>query len=178
MDVVNKQIIWFAPKGECDADRIAVIRTPGNLRTIFGSNCDGKLIASGIASQLAEATFSLTPAAQRGFCRGRQLALNVVDLDAYTRAFNAMAGLAFDSVAEIGNIGNLPATALYDFCNAFPTLLHEWMWLVLNVLDMPTDIRNVIACLYTAITAYSSGCGDCTFKDGEYALPAIEFVLA
>ncbi len=59
----NKHIIWFAPKGECDGDRIAVLRTPGNLRTIFGSNCDGKLIAAGIASQRADATVSLTPAA-------------------------------------------------------------------------------------------------------------------
>ena len=33
-----------------------------------------------------------------------------------------------------GNICDVPATMLYDFCNAFPTLLHEWMWLVFQYL--------------------------------------------
>ena len=28
------------------------------------------------------------------------------------------------------NILDIPAVMLYDFCIAFPTLLHEWMWLV------------------------------------------------
>ena len=52
---------------------------------------------------------------------------------------------------------------LYDFCNAFPTLLHEWMWLVLNVLKIPKMLLRVIECLYTSINAFSSGCGDGSF---------------
>ena len=120
---------------------------------------------------------------QRGFCRGRQLSLNIVDIDTYMRAFNDLSGMCeadyspeddsdahlfSDDVAEDGkvtlrcdttqskvtlrcdtgasstaaaeglsfkgDIGKIPAAMLYDFCNAFPTLLHEWMWLVLNVL--------------------------------------------
>ena len=51
----------------------------------------------------------------------------------------------------------------YDFCNAFPTLLHEWMWLVSNVLRIHSPIFKVIECLCTSIRAYSSGCGDGSF---------------
>ena len=60
----------------------------------------------------------------------------------------------------LGNIGDIPAAMSYDFCNAFPTLLHEWMWLVLKVLKIPKDIVKVIERLYSKIFAYSSGCGD------------------
>ena len=37
-----------------------------------------------------------------------------------------------------GNISDIPAVMLYDFCNAFPTLLHEWMWLVLFFCEFPS----------------------------------------
>ena len=58
---------------------------------------------------------------------------------------------------------DIPAVMLYDFCNAFPTLLHERMWLVLNVLCLPKPLLKVIECLYTSIKAYSSGIGDGSF---------------
>jgi len=89
----NRQLVWFAPKGELDDDSVAVLRTPDNLRTIFGSNADVKLISAGVSDSIVEATLELTPAAQRGFCRGRQLSLNVVDLDTFSRAFNTCADI-------------------------------------------------------------------------------------
>jgi hypothetical protein len=60
-------------------------------------------------------------------------------------------------------IGDLPAAALYDFCNAFPTLLHEWLFFVLKVIRCPKEYRNVIQAMYTKIMAYSSGIGECAF---------------
>lgn len=62
-----------------------------------------------------------------------------------------------------GRIADLPAAMLYDFSNAFPTLLHEWLWLVLKVLQIPKNIVKVIERLYSKIFAYSSGCGDGSF---------------
>ena len=62
-----------------------------------------------------------------------------------------------------GNIFDIPAVMLYDFYNAFPILLHEWMWLVSNVLRIPKPLLRVIKCLYTSITAYPSGIGDGSF---------------
>ena len=85
------QLVWFAQKGELDDDSVAVLRKPVNLRTIFGSNADAKLIFAGVSDSIVDATLELTPAAQRGFCRGRQLSLNVVDSDTYSKAFNICA---------------------------------------------------------------------------------------
>ena len=42
---LNKQLVWFAPKGSSEQDHTALIRSPNNLRTIFGSNSDSKIIA-------------------------------------------------------------------------------------------------------------------------------------
>ena len=167
LEQLNRQLCWFAPKGVVDQDSIAVLRTPENLRTIFGGNADAKLISGAISFAITEPALAITPAEQRGFCRGRQLSLNVVDLDTYMRAFNLLSNidLAEEKRSEPyrGNIGDIPASMLYDFCNAFPTLLHEWLWLVLEVLKIPTVIVKVIERLYSNIFAYSSGCGDGPF---------------
>ena len=93
LDRLNMQFVWFPPKGELEEDSTALIRTAGNLRTVFGGNSDSKLIASGIADSITSSTLAITPANQRGFCRGRQLSLNVVDIDAYMRAHNQLSGI-------------------------------------------------------------------------------------
>ena len=38
----NRQIVWFVPKGMYEHDDTMLIRTPDQLRTIFGSNVDSK----------------------------------------------------------------------------------------------------------------------------------------
>ena len=80
----------------------------------MGSNADSKLISGGICYAISGAAIAITLAAQRGFCKGRQLSLNVVDLDTYMRAFNLVSSI--DLTAEkkrnepyTGNIGNIPA---------------------------------------------------------------------
>ena len=103
----------------------------------------------------------LTPELQRGFCKGRQLSMNIVDLDAYMRAFNDL--YEPPGVVDSSNVGQYPATALYDFCNAFPTLLHAWLFLLLKVLKLPDSIRWTIWWFYQKVTAFSSGTGDGSF---------------
>ena len=98
---------------------MAVLRTPDNLSIIFGSNADSKLISSGILDSLVEQTLALTPAARLGFCRGRQLSLNVLDLDTYMRAFNLCSSIDLTEVKRDehyrGNISDIPVVMLYDF---------------------------------------------------------------
>ena len=98
----NKQIVWFAPKGASHVDRVAVIRTPNNLRTIFGSNCDSKLISGTISHKLVGPMLKVTPQNQRGFCKGRQLSLNTVDLDLFTRLFNSKVDISKISMDKGG----------------------------------------------------------------------------
>ena len=120
----NKQLVWFAPKRELDDDSVAVLRNPANLREIFGSDADAKLISAGISDSIVDATLAITPSAQRGFCRGRQLSLNVVDLDTFSRAFNICADIDLTEEHRDqplrqqykGNISDIPAVMLYDFC--------------------------------------------------------------
>ena len=160
LEVLNKQIVWFVPKGASDDDKTALIRTPNNLRTIFGSNCDSKLISGTLAYKLTEPTLKVTPINQRGFCKGRQLSLNIVDVDFFMRVFNS----EFDaSCISSATIGDIPVCVLYDFCNAFPTILHKFLFLVLKMLSVPARYRNAIFNLYSKITAYSSGIGNGKF---------------
>ena len=63
----------------------------------------------------------------------------------------------FDANLSSGDIGKFPATALYDFCNAFPTALHEWLVVVLIAYDVPGELRLLIKALYTSIVASSIG---------------------
>ena len=84
----NQQFIWFAPKGPIDGDGLAVVRTAGNLRTIFGGNTDSRVLASAVSNLMTPPTLKVTPSSQRGFCKGRQLALNVVDLGVYSPVHN------------------------------------------------------------------------------------------
>ena len=160
----NEQLVWFAFKGVCDEDDIAAYRHPSQLRTIFGSNTDSKIVAGGIAGCLTPATLTLTPSNQRGFCKGRQLGLNIVDLDSYMRTYNVLHTWPnlHTLVSDSSYLRNIPCSALYDFYNAFPTLLHQWLFLVLKVLQVPQSFQLVIWWMYQQVTAFSSGVGDGT----------------
>ena len=97
---------------------------------------------------------------QRGFCKGRQLSSNIIDSDLFMRIFNSK----FDSSSiSMNKIGELPVSVLYYLCNAFPTVLHEFLFLLLKVLRVPAFLRNAILNLYTNISVFSSGIGDGSF---------------
>ena len=49
------------------------------------------------------------------------------------------------------------------FCDASPTLVHEWTWLLLEVLGAPKALSNVILSSCTSIPAHSSGIDDGSF---------------
>ena len=67
------------------------------------------------------------------------------------RAFNVM----FGGSRAYSNLENCPLVALYDFCNAFATLLHEWLFLVITRLRFPLKYRWLIRWLYQRILVYS-----------------------
>ncbi len=78
----------------------------------------------------------------------------------FTRVYNN----SFDaSLFDWGNVGLIPCTALYDFCNAFPTLLHDWLFMILIVIGVPPEYRTAILAMYTKVGAYSSGIGTSSF---------------
>ena len=68
LESLNEQFVWMAPKTPSANDGVVVLRTPNNLRIIFGSNADSKLIAGATAYELVEPTLAVTTLSQRGFC--------------------------------------------------------------------------------------------------------------
>ena len=65
----------------------------------------------------------------------------------------------FNANLSKGDIGNFPAAGPYDFCNAFPIALHEWLFYVLLALEVPQRMRWLTQSLYNLTSAYSSGIG-------------------
>ena len=86
----------------------------------FRRNVDSKLVASAVSHKLVDPTVQINPPSQRSFCIGRQRCSIVVDLDVYMCVFDNRSDANFSS----GGIGEFPATASYDSCNA-PIALHE-----------------------------------------------------
>ena len=111
---LNCQFIWFPPKGPAEVDESACISTCDKLRTVFGGNADSKLIAGAQSYKLVQPTLDVTPLSQRGFSRGGQLCPNIVDLDMWMRAFKKK----LNANLHKGDIGEYPATALYDFSSS------------------------------------------------------------
>ena len=52
LSVFNESLVWFAPKGVVEGEGSSVVRSPANLRTIFGSNCDSKLLSGIVSNKL------------------------------------------------------------------------------------------------------------------------------
>jgi hypothetical protein len=46
-----------------------------------------------------------------------------------------------------------PVLALYDFGSAFPSLIHEWLFIVLRAIGFPDGAYNIISALYSQVLA-------------------------
>ena len=53
--------------------------------------------------------------------------------------------------------------ALYDICNAFPTIAHAWLFAVFHCVRLNPRIVNIIRCLYSNSSAFSFGLGSGEF---------------
>ena len=80
---------------------------------------------------------------QRGFVHGRQLVRNVVDLDTHARIFSMSATKE-----------HLPALAFWDFAAAFPSVIHEFLFLAIAFFGLPEGFCNLIEGIYYINLAY------------------------
>ena len=67
------------------------------------------------------------------------------------------------SKISLDNVGNVPVSVLYDFCDAFRIVWHSFLFNVLAVLCVPMLHRKAIMNMCSRITAYSSGIGAGSF---------------
>ena len=61
LEAFNEQIIWFALKQVFEEDKRAAYRQPSQLRTIFGPNCDCKILSHGLAAAITPGCLQATP---------------------------------------------------------------------------------------------------------------------
>ena len=97
------------------------------------------------------------PLNQRGCCPGRQFCLNIVELDAFQRVYDSIANSQHTSGSL--EASEIPILALFDICNAFPSIAHVWLFAVLKCLKLSNELINIILHMYTNCSAYSCGIG-------------------
>ena len=101
----NDSDVIFAPKGKEEGDKSCLTRAPGNLRTIYLLDVCNKIVSGAVNQKLVPPTLACTPTNQRGFCKGRQFALNIVVLDAFARVMNAVAKVPGGGYPNFGRLG-------------------------------------------------------------------------
>ena len=140
----------FLVKGEDDHDTVAVLRDPMSTRPLCMKNCDNKIIASANCIALNPDFTRITHKTQNGFTQGRKFLNNLVDVDSASRMYSMLYDHLDSTSPE-----DIPIAGAYDFEAAFPSVIHEWIWLVLHRRKMPPDYIRVFQSLYkNAMAAY------------------------
>jgi hypothetical protein len=156
----NDSISLFIPKGEEELDHIEILRHSEDTRPLGLKNSVNKILA-GVANWSCKPALSKsTVYTQRGFVPDRQLIENVVNLDTAARISSAKGNTQFDSPM---NPRLCPILALWDIASAFPSVSHEWLMLVLDLIGAPCGLRNLVRALYRACRAFAVMNGDIRF---------------
>jgi hypothetical protein len=131
----NECNLAFIPKGEDINDITLVARSPSTTRPISLSNTDSKYFALALNRPLAEAAKVTVHPRQRGFVQGRSLIDNVLEVEGFAQSY---------STAEADN----PAIFLFDLLAAFPSLSHQWLFVVLRKMGVPRKFIKALKALY------------------------------
>ena len=107
------------------------------LRSLGLKNTDNKAIIGATFREVSQVVSSCAVSLQRGFVQSRQATLNIVDLDATTRAH-----------ANFNHFNNESVLALWDFLAAFPSVRHKWIILVFTSYGFPRGFINFLDGLF------------------------------
>ena len=112
--------------------------TASGSRPLSVCNTDNRLLASFLWWELEQVTEAWVCEAQRGFfLPGRTMLDNVLDIDCVAQRFLLK--------HERG------AILLWDFCAAFPSISHNCLFEVLNMLGVPPGHLHAIKALYSNV---------------------------
>jgi hypothetical protein len=137
----NDTLQVFTPKGEEELDDKEIVRSPDSTRPLGLKNTDNKAIAACTNSSIKHAVARDACELQRGFIHGRNFVNNIIELDAFGRAYAADPSLFFALMA------------FFDFGSAFPSLIHEFLFIVLRAVNIPEGAFNLISSLYFLVAA-------------------------
>ena len=145
-----------------------VMREALETRPLTCKNTDIKTIARCTASSVSSACKNTIHSSQKGFVAGRQLLQNVVDIDTSARiqaikCHNNRKQYDFNAHIHPDFAKDLAIIALFDFFAAFPSVAHQWLFLVLITIEAPDWIYNIVNDLYTDVHAYAEVNGSLVF---------------
>ena len=121
------------------------------MRLISAKNTDNKTITGASIFKFKRWAQQNTHHTQRGFVPGRNFLNNIVDLDSASRIYSNYAmGRGFSAV----NIALIPILALFDFATAFPSVIHDWIFINLEHRKFPAWFIRFIKAIYKDAAAY------------------------
>lgn len=130
----NIQRGCFIPK---NSPNEGPIPTAEELRTLGLKNTDNKAITGANVRQFSSTVSRYASLIQRGFVQGRQLVLDIVDIDAISRALSNFNIFPMESVL-----------ALWDFKAAFPSMRHAWIKAVFKAFGFPKGFLFFLDALF------------------------------
>ena len=155
----NDQLGIFPPKGSADDDTIlSVNRTADCTRPLGLKNTDNKILSGVTNSAITPAITDSAHGSQNGFVAGRQGINNVVTLDAQSR----IADLKANAQVPL-QLPDIPLLTLYDFCAAFPSIVHNYIFMVLVAAGLPTGLINFFRALYHNNRCFATFDGEVIF---------------
>ena len=108
----------------------------------MGKNADHQTIGAVMNMKMRAVSARDACTLQRGFIAGRNFIDNIVDLDAHCRAY-AM------------NPDNcLPVLATYDLGNAFPSLVHVFLFAALECANLLAGMLNIDRGFYSLVAGF------------------------
>ena len=120
-----------------------MVRHVTAVRPLSLKNSDNKTVAGVYNHCAAPVVARCACQIQNGFVLGRQLLQNIVNLDTFARA------VTFGDASMF-----LPILMFFDFAAAFPSVLHRWLFKVIEKQGMPEGMRNVVKALYSNCKAF------------------------
>ena len=105
-------------------------------------NTDNKIIASANCIALNPDFIKITHKTQNGFTQGRNFLNNLVDVDSARH----MHSMLYDDLKSTSP-EDIPIAGAYDLEAAFPSVIHDWIWLVLHHRKMLPDYIRVFPSL-------------------------------
>ena len=126
----NVSFLWILPKGTQPSNFFRCSDT----RPLSGANTDAKLLAIALAYCFNRTINIWAFKWQRGFIGGRQILHNILDTETTALAASLR--------------GAYPATILFDYRAAFPSLSRRFIWLALYYIGVPEFVIAAIRALY------------------------------
>ena len=140
----NRGSVVFPPKNPTSQEfALGAHRAPKDTRPLSLKCSDNKIIASTLNGAIKTTIAAQLHAAQRGFLRGRQPAVNILLLDAIARCFS------------FPRAGGCPMLLFFDIAAAFPSLSHKFLFVMLQYIGCPAGLVAALRSFYTGVTGIS-----------------------